>query len=284
MGPSIRGGPPLNVGRRNGRPGHAWEGSVKKIRDADFKDLWTSYRAKKTPEVKSKLIEAYFPLVRYIAERLASTLPASVDVDDLTSMGTFGLIEAIDRFDITRGYQFKTYCTARVRGAILDSLRTNDWVPRLVRLRVNLVDKTLRRLHAEFGREPTAVEMADALGMSLDGYRALREEASPVSMLSLTDETSEDAEGGSRMIDLVRDEKGIDPRREQHRRDVQDLLFKNLSEKEQLIVQMYYYEGLSMREIAQMLKLTESRICQIHAKVIKRLKDQHAHKKAELFA
>jgi RNA polymerase sigma factor for flagellar operon FliA len=257
---------------------------VKKIRDADHRHLWEAYAEKKTPEVKSKLIEAYFPLVRYIAERLASTLPASVDVDDLTSMGTFGLIEAIDRFDISRGFQFKTYCTARIRGAILDSLRTNDWVPRLVRLRVNLVDRTLQRLHADLGREPTAIEMADALGMTVDAYRALRDEASPVSMLSLTDETAEDAEGGSRMIDLVRDEKGADPRVEQQRRDVQDLLFRHLSEKEQVIVSMYYYEGLSMREIATMLKLTESRICQIHAKVIKRLKEMHESRKCELFA
>ena len=257
---------------------------MKKIRDADYRDLWDAYTAKKTPEVKAKLIEAYFPLVRYIAERLASTLPASVDADDLTSMGTFGLIEAIDRFDVGRGFQFKTYCTSRIRGAILDSLRTNDWVPRLVRLRVNLVEKTLRRLHADFGREPTAVEMADALGMTVDQFRLLREEASPVSMLSLTDETSEDTEGGSRMIDLVRDEKGVDPRQEQHRRDVRDLLFKHLSEKERVILSMYYYEGLSMREIATMLRLTESRICQIHAKVIKRLKEQHDAKKCELFA
>ena len=257
---------------------------MKKIRDIDYADLWTSYTAKKTPEVKAKLTEAYFPLVRYIAERLASTLPASVDVDDLKSMGTFGLIEAIDRFEVSRGFQFKTYCTARIRGAILDSLRTNDWVPRLVRLRVNLVDKTLRRLHADLGREPTAVEMSDTLGMSLEQYRLLREEASPISMLSLTDDSADDPEGGSRMIDLVRDEKGIDPRREQHRRDVQDLLFRHLSAKERTIVAMYYYEGLSMREIATMLRLTESRICQIHAKVIKRLKDLHEPKKAELFA
>ena len=257
---------------------------MKKIRDADYRHLWDAYVQKRTPEVKSQLIEAYFPLVQYLAERLVSTLPASVEVDDLVSMGTFGLIEAIDRFDVSRGFQFKTYCTARIRGAILDSLRTNDWVPRLVRLRVNLVDKTLRRLHAEFGREPTAVEMADTLGMSLDGYRALRDEASPVSMLSLTDETSDDTEGGSRMIDLVRDEKGLDPRKEQQRKDVQDLLFKHLSEKERTIVSMYYYEGLSMREIATMLRLTESRICQIHAKVIKRLKDLHESKKADLFA
>lgn len=257
---------------------------MKKIRDADYADLWQSYARAQTPEVKAKLTEAYFPLVRYIAERLASTLPASVEVDDLVSMGTFGLIEAIDRFDISRGYQFKTYCTARIRGAILDSLRTNDWVPRLVRLRTNLVDKTLRRLHADLGREPTAIEMADALGLSLDEYRRLCEEASPVSMLSLTDETADDPEGGSRMIDLVRDEKGIDPRTEQQKKDVQDVLFRTLTDKEKTILEMYYYEGLSMREIATMLRLTESRICQIHAKVLRRLKELHETRKAELFA
>lgn len=257
---------------------------MKKIKDADYKHLWEAYAKTKSADVKARLVEAYFPLVRYIAERLASTLPASVDVDDLTSMGTFGLIEAIDRFDLSRGFQFKTYCSARVRGAILDSLRTNDWVPRLVRLRANLVDKTMRRLHADLGREPTAPEMADALGLSLDAFRALKEEASPASMLSLTDETADDPEGGSRMIDLVRDAKGLDPRREQQRKDVQELLFKDLSEKERVIVQMYYYEGLSMREIATMLRLTESRICQIHAKVIKRLQEKHSHRQAELFA
>ncbi len=257
---------------------------MKKIRDADYRHLWEEYARTKDADVKARLVEAYFPLVRYIAERLASTLPASVDVDDLTSMGTFGLIEAIDRFDLSRGFQFKTYCSARVRGAILDSLRTNDWVPRLVRLRVNLVDRTMRRLHADLGREPTAPEMAESLGLSLDALRSLKEEASPASMLSLTDETADDPEGGSRMIDLVRDAKGLDPRREQQRRDVHELLFKDLSEKERVIVQMYYYEGLSMREIATMLRLTESRICQIHAKVIKRLQDKHSHRKAELFA
>ncbi len=256
---------------------------MKKIRDADYADLWTEFATTRSQDAKSRLVEAYFPLVRYIAERLASTLPASVDVDDLTSMGTFGLIEAIDRFDVSRGFQFKTYCTARVRGAILDHLRTNDWVPRLVRLRTNLVDKTLRRLHADLGREPTAVEMAGALGMTLEQYRALCDEAAPVSVLSLTDETQDDPDG-SRMIDLVRDEKGADPRREQQRRDVQEVLFRDLSSKERTILELYYYEELSMREIAQMLRLTESRICQIHAKVIRRLKDAHEPRKAELFA
>jgi RNA polymerase sigma factor FliA len=258
---------------------------MKKIRDADVRHLWDEYIKSKSPKVKARLIEAYFPLVKYLAERLVSTLPASVDVDDLVSMGTFGLIEAIDRFDPSRGFQFKTYCTARIRGAIFDNLRTNDWVPRLVRLRTNLMDKTLRRLYGELGREPTAPEMAEALGLTIPALEALRKEASPTAVLSLTDENGEDPEGvGNRMIDLIGDEKGDDPRKEQHRRDVRDLLFKQLNEKEQIVIRYYYWEGLSMREIAGMLKLTESRVCQIHSKVIKRLREQHESRKSELFA
>jgi RNA polymerase sigma factor for flagellar operon FliA len=259
---------------------------MKKIRDADHRHLWESYARVRTPEVKSRLVEAYFPLVKYLAERLVSTLPASVEVDDLVSMGTFGLIEAIDRFDMSRGIQFKTYCTSRIRGAILDNLRTNDWVPRLVRLRTNLVDKTLRRLYGELGREPTTPEMADALGMTVAEYEELRKEATPTAVLSLTDEAGEDPEGvGSRMIDLIGDAKGgDDPRAEQQQKDVRDLLFRHLNDKEQMVIHYYYYEGLSMREIAGMLKLTESRVCQIHSKVIRRLREMHESHKAELFA
>jgi RNA polymerase sigma factor for flagellar operon FliA len=257
---------------------------MKKIRDSDYADLWASYVQRKDPEVKARLVEAYFPLVRYIAERLASTLPASVEVDDLVSMGTFGLIEAIDRFDLSRGIQFKTYCTNRIRGAILDNLRTNDWVPRLVRLRTNLVDKTLRRLYGELGREPTDPERASALNMNMQQYEALRKEASPTAILSLTDESGDDPEGnGNRMIDVIGDEKGIDPNDTQQRTMVRELLFRSLTEKERIVVQYYYYEGLSMREIAQMLRLTESRVCQIHSKVIRRLRDLHEAKKADLF-
>lgn len=258
---------------------------MKKIRDADYRHLWDSYAQQRTPEVKSKLIEAYFPLVKYLAERMVSTLPASVDVDDLVSMGTFGLIEAIDRFDSTRGIQFKTYCTARIRGAILDNLRTNDWVPRLVRLRTTLVDRTMRRLYGELGREPTDPEMADALEVSLNEYARLRREASPTTMLSLTDDTQEtDGEGGARMIDLIGDNRAVDPRFRQQGQMVKELLFSHLSEKERIVIHHYYYEELSMREIAGMLKLTESRVCQIHSKVIQRLRDLLENRKAELFA
>jgi RNA polymerase sigma factor for flagellar operon FliA len=259
---------------------------MRKIRDSQYKHLWDAYAKKQDPEVKRQITEAYFPLVKYLAERMVSTLPASVDVDDLISMGTFGLIEAIDRFDISRGIQFKTYCTARIRGAILDSLRTNDWVPRLVRLRTNLVDKTLRRLYGELGREPTDPEMAEALEVSMEEYEKLRREASPTAMLSLTDESGDDDEhaGGGRMLDLVNDCRATDPRHAQQRNMVKDVLFRTLNEKERIVIQYYYYEGLSMREIAGMLRLTESRVCQIHSKVIKRLRELLESRKAELFA
>jgi len=258
---------------------------MRKIRDADYKHLWEAYARDRSPAVKSQLIEAYFPLVRYLAERMGTTLPASVEVDDLVSMGTFGLIEAIDRFDMDRGIQFKTYCTARIRGAILDNLRTNDWVPRLVRLRTNLVDKTMRRLYGELGREPTDPEMAEALDVSMTEYERIRKEANPTSMLSLTDDNAEaDAENSGRMIDLVGDQTAVDPRFVQQSRMVKDVLFRSLTDKEQIVVQHYYYDGLSMREIAGILKLTESRVCQIHSKVIRRLREMLEPRKQELFA
>ena len=258
---------------------------MRKIRDIDHKHLWDAYEESGSQEDKGRIIEAYFPLVKYLAERMASTLPASVETDDLISMGTFGLIEAIDRFDRSRGIQFKTYCTARIRGAILDNLRTNDWVPRLVRLRTNLVDKATRKLHAELGREPTDPEMAKDFDMTMEEYQKLRREATPTAVLSLTDDAGgDDGEGGGRMIDLIGDKKAGDaPRRSQQCRDVRDLFFKSLNRKERIVIQYYYYEGLSMREIANMLRLTESRVCQIHSKVIKRLRELHASKKTELF-
>ena len=247
--------------------------------------LWEAYAETRDPEVKRQIVAAYFPLVRYLAERMVATLPASVEADDLTSMGTFGLIEAIDRFDLSRGIQFKTYCTARIRGAILDNLRSNDWVPRLVRLRTNMVDKTLRKLYAELGREPTDPEMATELDMTMKEYEALRKEANPTSVLSLTDDTGGDeGEGsGGRMVDLLGEQGGEQPRIRQQLSDVKDLLFKNLTKKEETVIQYYYFEGLSMREIAGMLRLTESRVCQIHSKVIKRLRELHAKRRTELF-
>ena len=141
----------------------------------EIEKLWVDYKETRDPLLRNKLIERYYPLVRYIGERLLSTLPRSIELDDLTSAGFFGLMDAIDGFDLTRGIKFKTYCTTRVRGSILDELRSQDWVPRLVRLKANKISRAWKTLEARFGREPTEVEMAELLEISVDEFNPRRE-------------------------------------------------------------------------------------------------------------
>ena len=161
-----------------------------RIKDSDYRDVWLKYRRTRRKVYKNKLIETYLPLVRNVAERMLMTLPASVELDDLRSMGTFGLIEAIDRFDIDRGVLFKTYCVNRIRGAILDELRALDWVPRLVRHKSNTVDKLGNRMQSKLGRSATIFEMAAELELEVADYQRIEKDAKPVAMLSLSDDSS----------------------------------------------------------------------------------------------
>ena len=255
-----------------------------KMTDEDVRDVWKEFRKKGSEDLRNQLIEKYLPLVRYIAERLAATLPSFVEVDDLQSMGIFGLMEAIERFDPDRGVQFKTYCMNRVRGAILDELRSMDWVPRLVRIKANKIDKAVRRLEAQLGRAPTYFELASELGMDFDEYYRMVEGASATLIISLSEEWNDGEDNtGNRKIDLIKDEDGDDPYLEMHKRDLKDVITKTLSEKEKLIIVLYYYEGLSMKEIAGILGLTESRVCQIHSKVIGRLRSMLKRMRCEMF-
>ncbi len=255
-----------------------------RFNDADVKEVWVEYKKTGCPKLKNQLIERYRPVVRYIAERLMSTLPSYVDVDDLTSMGIFGLMESIDRFDLERGVKFKTYCMNRVRGSILDELRAADWVPRLVRIKKSKIEKATVRLEARFGRRPTYAEIADELEMNGDDYRKMIEDATPAAIISLSEEWEDGEENkGNRKIDLIEDCEGETPLDLMHRRDIREIICKTLTEKEKLVVVLYYYEGLSMKEIASILRLTESRICQIHSKVISRLKDQLRRIRCDLF-
>lgn len=254
-----------------------------RMTDDDVRDVWRAYKQTGSEELRNQLIEKYLPLVRYIAERLLATLPSFVELDDLQSMGIFGLIEAIDRFDPERGVQFKTYCMNRIRGAILDELRCMDWVPRLVRIKANRIDKAVQALEAKLGRQPTYFELANELGLSFEEYYRMVEGASATLIISLSDEWNDGEDTGNRKIDLIKDECGEDPCIEMHKRDLKDLICKSLSEKEKLIIVLYYYEGLSMKEIAHILGLTESRVCQIHSKVIGRLKAQLRRIRCELF-
>jgi RNA polymerase sigma factor for flagellar operon FliA len=218
--------------------------------------------------------------VRYIAERLLQTLPKSIELDDLISAGNFGLMDAIRGFDPYRGIKFKTYCSTRVRGAILDQLRSQDWVPRLVRLKASRIDRALQRLTAEYGREPTHAELARVLEMEHGDLVQEIQESRAKTMFSLS-EKWEDDDGSVEKVEILEDKGSIDPVNELNRRDLMGFITRALTHKERFIIEQYYQYGHTMREIGEMLALTESRVCQIHTKAILRLKgkiDRHEGK------
>jgi RNA polymerase sigma factor for flagellar operon FliA len=245
------------------------------VEPPDLDDVWVAYKRTNDPLLRNRLIETYYPLVRYISERLLATLPRSIELDDLSSSGLFGLMDAIDGFDMSRGIKFKTYCTTRIRGAILDELRSQDWVPRLVRLKANRIAKAWKAIEARTGREPSDEEMATELGVEVAEYREMSDESNAVTIFSLSDKFDDNSEeGGLENSEIIADQRNLSPIETVHRRDVIEVLTRNLSQKEKRIVIMYYYEGLTMKEIGKILDLTESRVCQIHSNVILRLKEQ----------
>ena len=225
--------------------------------------------------LRNTLIEHHMPLVRMIAERVLQTLPKSIELDDLISSGTFGLMDAIGGFDLSRGIKFKTYCTTRIRGSILDELRSQDWVPRLVRLKAHKLERATRQLEGELGRLPNQVELAKALGLTMDDLQAHQQEASAKTVFSLSEKWDDgDDDKEMEKVEILADKKCINPVDTIQERDALDTITRNLTKKERLIILMYYYEGLTMREIGEIMELTESRVCQIHSNVMSRLKAQ----------
>ncbi len=242
---------------------------------SEVDDVWRGYKRTGDQDLRNQLIERYLPLVRYISERLLMSLPKSIELDDLHSAGVFGLMDAIDGFDLDRGIKFKTYCTTRIRGSILDELRSQDWVPRLVRLKAHQISRAEQALEVELGRCPTAFEMAKKLGVSLDEFGDMKEASSARTIYSLSEKWEErDDEDSLRKIEVIEDKTAIDPVENLNQKDILHSITRTLSRKEKLIVIMYYYEGLTMREIGDILSLTESRVCQIHSNVMSKLKVQ----------
>jgi RNA polymerase sigma factor for flagellar operon FliA len=247
-------------------------GKIRKLPTEEPLDLWREYKRTKSESSRNRLVETYLPIVRYTAERVAAKLPQNVDIEDLMSAGVFGLMDAIDGFDLNRGVKFKTFCSQRVRGAMLDELRANDWVPRLVRTKASQLDATHRALEAEHGRPPTDLELAERLGMTLAELDELVKEASATAIVSLSEKWQEqDDQKALRTIDLLEDRRAESPLDELQRKDVMSTITRELSLKERLIVLLYYFEELTMREIGLTLELSESRVCQLHTRILARL-------------
>lgn len=262
------------------------------IEELPTEDLWGLYgkAAKKGPKgaaevekLRNVLMERHYPLVKYIAERLLQTLPKSIELDDLVSAGLFGLMDAIKGFDPSRGIKFKTYCTTRIRGSILDQLRSQDWVPRLVRLKAGRIDKALQRLTGEYGREPTHAELAVSLSMDHAELTREMDSASAKSMYSLSDKWEDrDDDSSMEKVDVLEDKKSSDPIGELNKNDMMNYITRSLTHKERFIIEQYYQVGHTMREIGEMLSLTESRVCQIHSNVMARLKGLFGQKQSTM--
>ena len=246
-----------------------------RIDDPELEKVWIEYKMYGGDNLRNRLMENYLTLVRYIAERILVKLPQNVELDDLYSAGIFGLMDAIDGFDLERGVKFETYCTTRIRGAILDALRALDWVPRIVRNKAHRIDDAYQDLEVALGRTPTDIEMAQRLECSLDEYELLLREASAVTMVSLTDPSRDEGDSRTlRKIDILEDKRGIDPEEEALKREITEFVTRYLSRKERLIILLYYFEDLTMREIGATLGLSESRVCQLHSRIVLRLRNQ----------
>jgi len=260
---------------------------VNNVKSKDKNDkiqkVWIRFKKEGSDETRNQLIEEYLPLVKYNAERIYAKLPDEVELDDLFSAGLFGLIDAIKAFDLERGVKFSTYCAPRIRGAILDELRSLDWVPRLVRSRAHKLEAVSKALEAEHGRTASDEEIAKRMGINNNEFVKLKRDATAVSLVSLSRKWFEtDSQKDVCEIDVLEDKRGENPLEEIQRRDLKDALTKGLSRAEKLILVLYYYEEMTMKEIGATLDLSESRVSQMHSSIIARLKAQISHQKKEL--
>lgn len=246
--------------------------SITKRPKAELDKLWADYRATKSGEIKNILIEEYLPIVRYVADRLIERLPHNVQVDDIASAGIFGLLDAIKRFDPARLVKFETYCVGRIRGAMLDELRAMDWVPRLTRARANKLEDAYSKVVKQQGRAPTDTELAKEMRVSMQELDALFKDVSGASVLSLhkrphgKDETLLG-------VDIMEDEKAEGPLSMTSKKDFIEYIKKNLTTKERYILMLYYFDDLTLKEIGVILELSESRVCQLHARLLVKLRN-----------
>jgi RNA polymerase sigma factor FliA len=239
---------------------------------------WDAFKSTADVDAREKLILHYAPLVKYVASRVATGLPSSVDQSDLVSYGMFGLIDALEKFEPGRGNKFETYAIPRIKGAIIDELRAMDWVPRSIRFKARELEKAQADLEAMLKRQPSEEELAERLGVSRRELHDMVAQISFVSVLALDEVVSSGSDRGEQvsLIDTLAD-KGIDPTWGLESQETRGLLaaaINSLSEREKIVVTLYYFEGLTLAEIGEILGVTESRVCQIHTKAVGGLRGQ----------
>jgi len=256
--------------------------SVKTDEKLAISEVWNLFHKAREDRYRNLLMEHYRDLVRYAAERLHTKLPDKVELDDLISAGTFGLMDAIDAYDPSRGVKFETYCAPRIKGSILDELRSMDWVPRLVRARAHQLARATQALEMHLGRKPDETELADKLNMDMDEFTRLQRDANAASLVSLSTKCGDnDGDKDVYEIDVIKDRRSEDPLLEAQKRDLKNLLTKGLTRAERLIIVLYYYEEMTMKEIGATLDLSESRVSQMHSSIVARLKAQMNTRKKE---
>jgi len=249
------------------------------VKAIELRDLWRKYKSSGDSDARERLVVAYSPLVKYVAGRLAASLPAHVEEADLISYGLVGLINAIERFDPDREIKFETYAMTRIRGAIIDELRSLDWVPRSVRSRAREIEKVHSKLENELQRAPTDEEMAAALKISVEEFHDSLLQISNSTVAALDELwTVGDSSGDSvSLLDTLTDESAPDPATVIDQTDLKDRVadaISRLPEREKLVVALYYYENLTLREIGEVLGVTESRVSQLHTKAVLRLRSR----------
>jgi RNA polymerase sigma factor for flagellar operon FliA len=253
------------------------------VASEEIAQVWRDFKADMSNQLlRNRLIERYLPLVRYNGERIWARLPEGVELDDLISAGVFGLMDAIDAFDLLRGVKFETYCVPRIRGAMLDELRTMDWVPRLVRSKASKLNEGVKTLEAKLGRSPNEIELAAHMGLTVPELEKMIIDANAVNLISLNKKWYEtDSYKDVREIDILEDKKGEDPTRRIQKTDLMRLVTKGLNRNERLIIILYYYEELTMKEIGATLDLSESRVSQMHSAIVQRLQSQLGRRRPE---
>ncbi|MDR0389167.1 MAG: RNA polymerase sigma factor WhiG [Spirochaetaceae bacterium] len=240
--------------------------------------LWIKYRKTRNPEIREGFIKQYAPLVKYVAGKVAVGMPHSVEFDDLVGFGVFGLLDAIDKFDPNKNVKFKTYAVTRIRGAIFDELRSIDWVPRSVRQKTKEVEDAISSLEAQLGRTATDQEIASSLGMNEDEFLKTIMKISGTSVLSLSDVWFSGDENDKVSIgESIESPSSYNPDVIVEKEEIRRVIIESINElpdKEKKILVLYYYEDLTLKEIGQVLEVTESRVSQLHTKAILRLRSK----------